>query len=172
MRRLLALCLVIYALPCAASALVKPFELNASIHTLAPVGSAEMNKLFFHVYDASFWSDHGAIMKAPYALSITYDMDFSKEDLIDRTVQELKQVSILTDDALQHYAVQLGAIWPDISKGDRITAFTRNAKETVFYYNGKKVGSITDAKFTEAFFGIWLSEKTSEPKMRKELLGQ
>lgn len=171
MRKIFVLSLAVL-LPLVALAQAKPPEIAASIHAASPVGSAEMNKLLFHVYDASFWSDSGGMTKPPYALSITYDMDFSKGDLIDRTVTELKHVSNLSDDKLQSYTTQLGTIWPDISKGDRITAFTSNAKQTVFYYNGKKVGQIADADFTSAFFGIWLSPKTSEPQMRKELLGQ
>ena len=166
MRRFLAVAIAL--MPCFASA-AKPPEISPMIHAASPVGSAEMNKLFIHVYDASFWSDSGA-MKAPYALSITYDMDFSKGDLIGRTVTELKHISNLPDDKLQQYAKQLTTIWPDISKGDRITAFTPDTKKTVFYYNGKNIGQIVDADFSAAFFGIWLSPKSSEPQMRKELL--
>ena len=163
--------LAVALLPCIAFA-AKPPELAASIHAASPVGSAQMDKLFIHVYDASFWSDSSGVSKPPYALSITYDMDFSKDDLIGRTVTELKHVSTLPDDKLQHYAAQLGTMWPDISSGDRITAFTPDAKQTVFYYNGKNVGKIADAEFTASFFGIWLSPKTSEPQMRKELLAE
>ena len=172
MRRFFAVSLVLVALPFAAFAVNKPPEIATSIHAATPVGSGELNKLVFHVYDASFWSDSGGISEPPYALSIVYDMDFTKEDLIERTVKELKHVSSLPDDKLQHYSAQLSSIWPDIRKGDRITAFTGDAKQTVFYYNGKKVGQIGDTEFTTAFFGIWLSPKSSEPGMRKELLGQ
>ena len=170
MRRSLAALLLF--MPCVAFAVPKPPEITASIHAASPVGSSELNKLMFHVYDASFWSDHGASIEAPYAVSIVYDMDFSKDDLVDRTVKELKHVSNLPAETLQKDAGLLKNIWPDITKGDRITAFTADAKETVFYYNGKNVGKIADAEFTTAFFGIWLSEKSSEPQMRKELLGK
>ena len=171
MRRFIFASLAISLVPFAALAMDKPPEIAASIQAGAPVGSAELHKLLFHVYDASFWSDHGATVKPPYALSIVYDMDFQKEDLIGRTVKELKHVSSLPDAALQGYATQLATMWPDIYSGDRLTAYSADAKQTVFYTNGKKTGVIADAAFTQAFFGIWLSPKTSEPEMRKELLG-
>ena len=37
--------------------------------------------------------------------------------------------------------------------------------------NGKPIGDVRDAEFNRLFFGIWLSSKSSEPKMRRELIG-
>jgi hypothetical protein len=36
--------------------------------------------------------------------------------------------------------------------------------------NGKASGEIRDTEFARLFFGIWLSPKTSEPKVRAALL--
>jgi hypothetical protein len=33
------------------------------------------------------------------------------------------------------------------------------------------VGVIRDAEFSRRFFNIWLGEKTSEPKLRAQLIG-
>jgi Chalcone isomerase-like len=171
MRKTILLALAVFLLPCAAFAQTKPPEIARTIHASAPIGSYELHMLLMHIYDASFWSDGGGFARPPYALSVVYAMDFSKGDIIDRTIEELKHVSTLPDAKLQHYATQLANMWPDISEGDRITALTPDAKQTVFYYNGKKTGNIVDADFTTAFFGIWLSPKTSEPEMRDALLG-
>jgi hypothetical protein len=38
--------------------------------------------------------------------------------------------------------------------------------------NGEMSDEIQDSTFTQRFFDIWLSEKTSEPKFRKKLLGK
>jgi len=37
--------------------------------------------------------------------------------------------------------------------------------------NGEKADEIEDKVFIQRFFDIWLSDKTSEPKFRKKLLG-
>jgi hypothetical protein len=37
--------------------------------------------------------------------------------------------------------------------------------------NDKPIGNIDDAEFARAFFAIWLDPKTSEPSLRKQLLG-
>ena len=38
--------------------------------------------------------------------------------------------------------------------------------------NGKAKGEIADAEFDRLFFGIWLSDATSEPALRQALLAQ
>ena len=41
---------------------------------------------------------------------------------------------------------------------------------TRFFFNGSLRGEVADADFTRLFFGIWLSPKTSEPRLREQLL--
>jgi hypothetical protein len=40
-----------------------------------------------------------------------------------------------------------------------------------FFHNGKLRADVTDPDFARAFIAIWLSPKTSEPKLRLALLG-
>jgi hypothetical protein len=63
------------------------------------------------------------------------------------------------------------AIFPNIKEGENITGVVDENKHTHFYHEGILIGSIDDKTFAQSFFGIWLDEKTSEPKMRKQLLG-
>ena len=44
-------------------------------------------------------------------------------------------------------------------------------QKSAFYFNDNLVGSIEDPMFGPLFVDIWLSEKTSEPKLRQQLLG-
>jgi hypothetical protein len=39
-----------------------------------------------------------------------------------------------------------------------------------FWVNGQRVGAVNDLAFARLFFGIWLDERSSEPKMRAQLL--
>ena len=63
------------------------------------------------------------------------------------------------------------AAFPDVKEGDRLTG-RHDAKEGArFWLNGKPVGAGFDADFSRRFFGIWLSPQTSEPALRKKILG-
>ena len=135
----------------------------------APVGSYSFRKLMLHVYDISFWSDSGSWSKAPYALSITYDMHFSPDELAERTGDEMKGVSTLPPETIAKYTELLRGIYPQVKDGDRLTALQQDKETTVFYHNGKQVGVVKDMQFAHAFFGIWLSPKSSEPDMQKQL---
>jgi len=44
--------------------------------------------------------------------------------------------------------------------------------KSIFYFNNLKVGVIERAEFSQLFLAIWLSEKTSEPELKAELLGE
>ena len=147
----------------------KPPELAPVMKAEAPVGSYSFRKLMLHVYDIAFWSDSGSWSKAPYALSITYDMNFTSDELAERTGDEMKGVSNLTPETIEKYTELLRGIYPPVKDGDRITALQKDAGTTVFYHNGKQVGVVPDAQFAQPFFGIWLSPKSSEPDMRKQL---
>lgn len=148
----------------------KPPELEPVIKSGAAVGNYSFRKLMLHVYDIAFWSDSGGWSKVPYALSITYDMSFSPDELAERTGDEMKGVSGLPQETIAKYTELLRGIYPQVREGDRITALQKNAGTTVFYHNGKQVGIVKDAQFAQPFFGIWLSPKSSEPDMQKQLL--
>ena len=162
----LALCLL---LPLSAQA--KATEIAPVIKAEKPVGTATMRVLWSDVYHASFWSDNGGWQQQPYALSLTYDMNFTADELADRTSEEMGKVSTLSETARTQYAERLKALWPNVKKGDRITAIARQNR-TSFYHNGKALGSIEGGEFMRAFFGIWLSPNSSEPEMQRQLLAK
>jgi hypothetical protein len=61
--------------------------------------------------------------------------------------------------------------FPDVKKGDQLIGIHRPDGSASFTLNGKSIGEIRDEEFTRLFFGIWLSPRTSEPKMRNALIG-
>lgn len=160
------------ALPLVAHAAAKPPELNATIRATNPVGSGTLKKLFMSVYEASFWSDAGNFEKPPYALTITYAMSFTAQDLADRTLSEMQTISDAPEATLKSYTDQLAKLWPNVAAGDRITAIALPTGRTAFYHNGRALGTISETAFTPIFFGVWLSPKTSEPELRQKLLHQ
>ncbi len=60
----------------------------------------------------------------------------------------------------------------EINDGDIFDiAYTKGTGVTV-YKNGTKKGTISGMKFKEALFGIWLSDKPADKKLKKGLLGK
>jgi hypothetical protein len=43
---------------------------------------------------------------------------------------------------------------------------------TIFFRDGAEIGRISDPDFGRAFFNIWLSQRTSAPELRAQLLGE
>ena len=59
---------------------------------------------------------------------------------------------------------------PTLLRGDRITGVHVPGSGARFYLNGKLLGEVADDAFSRLFFGIWLSPKTSQPRMRETLV--
>jgi hypothetical protein len=66
----------------------------------------------------------------------------------------------------------LKKILPDVDAGDFLTGVNVPKLGVRFYQNGQPIGAIDDLEFAQAFFGIWLDPRTSEPVLRKQLLGE
>jgi hypothetical protein len=39
-----------------------------------------------------------------------------------------------------------------------------------FWVNGQRTGAVADPQFARLFFGIWLDERSSQPRLRSQLL--
>ena len=170
MRNLLFLLAALFAFPACAQD-EKPSELSPLIKAEKPYGVAKLSKLFLSVYDGQVWTDAPQwSMDVPYALTLHYHMNFSPEELSDRSLEEIGRSVKLSAEETQSYGKQLRAIFPQVHPDDRITAFFQPARGVSFFYNGKPAGKISDKIFAARFMGIWLSEKTSEPEFRQALL--
>ena len=62
------------------------------------------------------------------------------------------------------------ALWRGLAEELGLTGVHVPDSAARFFLNGKFVGEIRDAEFARLFFGIWLSPRTSEPKLRNALL--
>ena len=64
----------------------------------------------------------------------------------------------------------LEKLFPDIASGDTLVGIHLPDRGTLFLHNGKPIGDIPGDAFAKAFFGIWLDERTSVPKLRSALI--
>jgi hypothetical protein len=136
------------------------------------VGEAQLKVMFWKIYNAKLAASNGEWKKdAPFALSLTYLRDFDGEEIASRSVDEMRDIGYEDEVLLAKWYEQMRSVFPNVKEGENITGVMDKEQYTHFYYDGNLIGSIEDTSFGQAFFDIWLNEKTSEPKMRKKLLG-
>jgi len=137
------------------------------------VGQSRLTMYFFKIYDATLYAPLGQFDKnKPFALSLAYLRDFDGADIAERSVDEMQDLGYTNNEQLTRWLVQMEQAFPNIAKGDVLTGMVDEQQHTQFYFNGEATYKISDPLFTQAFFAIWLDDNTSQPKMRKQLLGQ
>jgi hypothetical protein len=146
-------------------------ELNKDNFTV--IGKAKFSVLFWDIYQSTLLTTSGnyPIKNKQHQLlfEINYLKDISRDELIERTVQQWQHIGIKTAN-YQDYIPALKRIWPNIKKGDTLSLVITN-QNSAFYFNQQYIGSINDAAFGQRFIDIWLARNTSQPKLRKQLLG-
>lgn len=136
------------------------------------VGESRLDFLFWDIYDARLYAPGGRWRPAaPYALSITYLRSMKGADIADRSAEEIRRLGFGDDAKLEEWRLAMTAIFPDVEEGDVLTGVRDQAGRTLFYKHDMRIGTVEDPVFADWFFGIWLNERTSEPSMRRELLG-
>jgi len=153
-------------------ATAKPAELQGVFQATEPYGRSSLRWLFLKAYDVHLWTDAPVwSMDASFALSIKYNMGFTSEELVERTLEEMKKVEPgLSGGRLAQFSAPLSRVLPAVKSGDRISALYIPGRPVRFFLNGRATGEMDAVDFAAAFFGIWLSPRSSEPSVRRELL--
>lgn len=162
--------LVACAVQAAAPAL--PPAVLADVANLRPLGEARLRVMLWHVYDAALWTPAPAFdLDGPFALDIRYAMDVRGADLAKRSVEEMRGLGYRDGAQLARWEAAMRGVFPDIRAGDRLVGVHVPGREARFYGANGLIGVVADAEFARAFFAIWLDPRTSEPAMRRRLLG-
>lgn len=141
-----------------------------------PQGRARMRFLGMTVYDIALWAPVAvppdATERQPLALEIVYRMGLSGERIAERSLAEMRRAGTPIDDgAAARWLAEMRRLFPDVNDGDRITGVQQPGQAARFHVNGRFAGELRDARFAALFFGIWLAPWTSEPQLRRQLLG-
>ncbi|MBA6265316.1 chalcone isomerase family protein [Colwellia sp. Bg11-12] len=157
-------------------AIAKPLNTLDNIiqeQSYIPIGETTFSILFWDLYKSKLLTTTGTYPiqtdRDKLLYQINYLTGISSKDLVNRTVEQWQHLGVEPE----LYAVYLPIllkIWPDIEEGDSLSLYVNNNK-SVFYFNNNLIGEINQPEFSQLFLDIWLSEKTSEPKLRLELLG-
>ena len=166
---------VIVALFCPLGAAIAGSAANTVARYVAnphKIGEGVLTYLFWDVYRAELYGPAaGWRPDAPFALSLNYLRTLKAADIADRTISEIRGQGVDDDTVLAKWAGQLREIFPNVSDGTRLTGVRDIEGNTIFFRDGSRIGEIRDPAFTRRFFDIWLGEKTSEPELRRALLG-
>jgi hypothetical protein len=135
-------------------------------------GEAAMRFIGVKVYDVRLWTQMKPFNHAePFAVELVYDMNFSGKDIAERSVKEIRAQGYGDEMKLLRWGADMARIFPDIKPGDVLIGVSLPGKEARFYNRERLIATVPDPEFAKAFFDIWLSEKSSEPKLRLRLLG-
>lgn len=137
------------------------------------IGTARMTYLLWDVYDATLYAASDTWQQGqPFTLTLTYLRDLKGDAIAERSIEEMRKQGMADDEKLAHWRDRLCAVLPDVAKGTAITGVVDEQLSTTFFVDGAEIGRFEDPEFTRWFFDIWLGAKTSEPELRRQLLGE
>jgi len=173
-RRQLLLTTFIASLAQAKTAL--PGDVAGELPDARRLGSGRMTWFGLHVYDAHLWVVDGfdplRYDAAALALELEYARSFSGRRITERSIEEMRRTGPIPAAQAEAWQARMTRIFPDVNKSDRLVGVHKPGVAARFLHNGQPIGELRDADFARRFFGIWLAPETSEPTLRRALLGE
>ena len=138
------------------------------------IGQYNLKVYGFNVYNIKLYSETDKFSYSKkFAIEITYKMNFSKENLVKRTIEEIARIqNISNKNELIVYEGEFNKIFLDVKKGDSKVAIFSPQKKVDIFLNHQLIGSIDDLKLARYFVDIWLSKNSSYPQMTLSILGE
>jgi hypothetical protein len=154
---------------------VLPPELKTELRGARLLGEGRLRYLGLHVYDIRLWGEADFSVRdlpgSALALELEYARALEGKAIAERSLKEMQGLDSIDAALAERWLKQMRQIFPDVKKGDRITGVQRPGEAAIFFVNGQPRGEVRDAEFARLFFGIWLSPRTSQPRLREALLG-
>lgn len=149
-------------------------EIRELIPQYRLVGKGRLTFWGLQVYDARLWALPGFsadnLASQTFALELAYLRGFENKAVAERSITEMRRTAVIGEEQAKAWITEMIRVVPNTRAGDRVTGVNRPGAGALFLLNGKLTGEIRDPEFARLFFGIWLSPKTSEPKLRSALL--
>jgi len=136
-------------------------------------GSGALRYFGLLVYEAKLWTtgprfDAGA----PHALGIRYARNIKGFKLAEESVSQWRRMRYGFEDQYESWEAQMRRIFLDVKPDDELVGVHQPGRGAQFYFNGRLAGEVADPAFARAFFAIWLDQRTTEPGLRRVLLGE
>jgi hypothetical protein len=141
-------------------------------------GKGEMRWFGFSLYEARLWvpsvtssSTRTSGLDGPFALELQYTRDIPSQRLVEASIDQMKRFGAIDEQRLEKWKAALERVFPNVKTGEVIVGVLKPNQGAEFYHQNRLSGKIDDVDFARTFFAIWLDERTSEPELRKRLLG-
>lgn len=152
-----------------------PGELLTELPGAQALGAATLRFLGMDIYAARLWVpagfSPGAYAQHPFALELRYFRSLSGRLIAERSLKEMRRQGPWSAAQEAGWLQAMLQAFVDVQAGDRISGLHTPGVGARFWFNGQPRGAVRDADFSRVFFGIWLSDASSEPQMRASLLG-
>jgi hypothetical protein len=125
----------------------------------------------FEVYDARLWTKPGFSVQqytaSPFVLELSYLRSFEGPAIAKRSLDEMRKVGSMSAVQEKDWLKAMIEIFPNVRKGDRLVGIYRPNEGAEFWFQQRRLGTVSDPQFAKLFFGIWLHEATSAPAIRQ-----
>jgi len=152
-----------------------PSELSAVFAGVRLQGAGVKRFLGFSVYVARLWAGTEPVTERydahPFALELLYARAFDGAAIARRSIEEMRRAGPIDDRQAATWQATMSRAFPDVAPDDRLTGLHIPGEASRFFHNGRPTSAVTDAAFARRFFGIWLANTSSDPPLRRQLLG-
>ena len=140
-------------------------------------GQGRLRFLGLGIYDARLWAAGGALSPQawadrPLALELQYLRHLKGPLIAERSLTEMRRQGPISATQEQAWLKTLQSLIPDVQEGDRLVGHWHPEQGVRLFFNGQLRGAFQDLQLSRWFMGIWLSEQTSEPRLRDALFGR
>jgi hypothetical protein len=153
-----------------------PAEITNDLPGVVWAGTGRMRYFTFNVYDATLWVAPGfsasRYAQSAFVLQLSYLRSLDGHAIAQRSLAEMRKGATLNAAQEQRWLVAMQQAFPDVKAGDHITGVHQPGVGASFWFNGASRAVVADTEFSRLFFGIWLAESTSEPRLRAALLAK
>ena len=151
--------------------------LPAVVQTLLPgareAGGGNFRYFGLLIYEAKLWIGGARFdAAAPFALGLRYARTIKGAKLAEESINQWRRIGYGSEEKYLEWGEQMRRVLPDVKPGDELVAVHVPERGAHFYFNGAPSGEVGDPAFARAFFAIWLDARTTEPALRRALIGE
>ncbi|HSN17117.1 MAG TPA: chalcone isomerase family protein [Gammaproteobacteria bacterium] len=149
-----------------------PAEVAREAPGLHELGAGKLTFLFWKIYDIALYASGAQWQpQRPYALAVVYARGFTGAEIADEGVRQMRRLGYADGRDLERWRADMLQAFPGVAPGDRVAAVWLPPGDLQVYIDDKMTAEFKDPAFATAFFGMWLDPRTSEPALRRALLG-
>lgn len=128
------------------------------------------------LYEAYLWQEKTVtadnVFDRRFVLELVYARNLQGERIAATSIDQIRKLNMGSPDQHAAWLSLMRQVFPDVQAGTRLSGAYQAGQGVRFYRDGVLLKEVNDADFARAFFSIWLDERTSAPRLRRQLLGQ